>query len=218
MKYYITLLFVLPVLVFSQTNSFLVHTTKKNSLTFKNTLTFMHNQRHSKLKVHNRSEGEEKGRLFFYNSVGLGVLAIGQDQNLDFSAIESVGLHAYYAPKMAFRINYENIAFLGSNVQMLFNEDLGFVVVFPVTLGLSHCLSSSDDDDDLGFWVFADGGLGTALFLSTDPADDALTNINGPYVDLGLRLGDWEIKASLLKAFKNTNDGFIMGVGVGLVF
>ncbi|MBL7931489.1 MAG: hypothetical protein JNL60_06290 [Bacteroidia bacterium] len=208
-------LIIIPFISFSQNNT--CYKTHKKGLNFKNTLNFNHNQKQSTFK--NGTDDEEKGRLFFYHSLGIGVLAVGQDPNLDLQSVETVGVYSYYSPKLACRLSYDNLAFFGSNFQILINGDLRLAAVLPISLGLSHCLMNSDsDDDEVGLWVFANAGLGAGLFLSADPEDNYLTTIKGPYVDFGFKYRRGEIKASILKAFKNTNDGFILGIATGIVF
>jgi hypothetical protein len=161
-------------------------------------------------------DGQNESLFFFHHSFGGSIIAIGQSPKLDLYAIEDVGPSLYYAPKVGFKVGKYSSACFGTNIAALLNAETGFVLSIPIALGYNFGSGATEEDEiDLG--VFVNAGIGTAFFLSVDP-DDSMKKIVGPYIDAGFRYTRYEVKFSLLKAFKGSNDGFILGLGVGYVF
>lgn len=166
------------------------------------------------------SSSFEEGRnaLFFNHMFGAEIIALGQSPKMELGSIQNVGVGFYYSPQLTYEVGEISSVCLGTNAQILLNADAGLLLGLPFTLGYSIGAGSTRSEDAPEFGAFVNAGLGTAFFLSTDPGDEDMRFIRGPYIDFGFRSADYEMKFSILKAFKNTNDAFIISVGVGRVF
>lgn len=181
----------------------------KNKLLFIASLTVLFNTAKSNelFKENLLSVNSDDKRIDFRQAFLVNISAVGDYGNIN------VGKGLSYAPNVAFLINDDISANIGTNLHLFFVESIG--ATLPLMTGISFGNGATDDSDmDMG--GFLNFGI-TKVFYDDSPED--IINFNAPVIEAGLRYDNLlEIRIAGSKQLNSIANGYFASAGIGLIF